>query len=336
MYNESSSGVGLTLSSVSCLFPDGTGLESTSLSIDPGEFVAVLGPSGCGKSTLLRCIAGLETPDTGVIHFGERGVFNADKSINVPVSRRNLSMVFQDLALWPHMTVAENIEFPLTTTRPKPAAAERNRLVHNAMVKVGITDKADHRPSQLSGGQQQRVAIARAIVANPQILLMDEPLSALDVSLRSQIRSEITTLTRQLGLTVVYVTHDQSEALGMSDRVIVMNAGKVRQYASPVDVYDHPADEFVANFVGTMNILPSGRSIRPEQVDIHPDGSIAATVRDITYLGGQYEIRCDVEGVERPWLIESFESVQLGQRINLRILDLAKNTIQVEKKVHAH
>src|SRR5699024_4929006 len=130
MYNESSSGVGLTLSSVSCLFPDGTGLESTSLSIDPGEFVAVLGPSGCGKSTLLRCIARLETPDTGVIHFGDLGVCNADKSINVPSSCRNLSMVYQNLDLSPQMTLAQNNEYPLTTTRPNPAAAERNRLVH--------------------------------------------------------------------------------------------------------------------------------------------------------------------------------------------------------------
>ena len=334
MRNATSTVLGVTLSGVSRVYPDGTGLASTSLTIAPGEFVAVLGPSGCGKSTFLRCIAGLETPDAGVIHFGDREVYNADKGKNVPVNRRNLSMVFQDLALWPHMTVAQNIEFPLTTTKPKLPAGQRKTLVHDAMVKVGIADKADQRPSQLSGGQQQRVAIARAIVANPRVLLMDEPLSALDVSLRTQIRSEITTLTRELGLTVVYVTHDQSEALGMSDRVIVMNAGTVRQYASPVEVYERPADIFVSNFVGTMNVLPSGRTVRPEQVTIDPQGSVTATVRDVTYLGGEYELQADIDGVEHPWLIRSATAFQPGELISLSILDSSNSTSQVEKKVH--
>ncbi|WP_257802619.1 MULTISPECIES: ABC transporter ATP-binding protein [Corynebacterium] len=204
-------------------FADGTGLHETSLDIAKGEFVSILGPSGCGKSTLLRCIAGLETPDAGVIEFAGREVFGP--LVNVPVNKRNLSMVFQDLALWPHMTVAKNVEFPLTTGKKKVAKAEREERVARAMDMVGISAKAEQRPNELSGGQQQRVAIARALVSDPELLLMDEPLSALDAALRTQIRSELTRLAYELNLTVIYVTHDQSEALAMSDRVAVMHAG---------------------------------------------------------------------------------------------------------------
>ena len=196
--------VQVRLEGVAREFADGTGVHSTDLSIEQGEFVSILGPSGCGKSTLLRCIAGLETPDSGRIELAGREVFGP--AARVPVNQRRLSMVFQDLALWPHMTVEKNVEFPLTTRASIVPADERAAAVARAMDMVGITGKATQRPSELSGGQQQRVAIARALVSNPDLLLMDEPLSALDATLRTQIRAELTQLSHELGLTVIYLS----------------------------------------------------------------------------------------------------------------------------------
>lgn len=318
--------VSLELTNIRREFEDKSGLHSTSVRIEPGEFVSLLGPSGCGKSTLLRCIAGLETPDEGIVRFGDRDVFNSYHRINQPPNRRNLSMVFQDLALWPHMTVAANVEFPLTTGKQKLPAAQRRKRVSEALTKVGISDKADSRPSRLSGGQQQRVAIARAIVSNPDVLLMDEPLSALDAALRVQIRSELTALARDLGLTVIYVTHDQAEALAMSDRVIVMESGNVRQFASPMDIYDKPADSFVANFVGTMNVLPDGTSVRPEQLELDHNATLKGTVIDVQYIGGAFEIYCDIEDAPRPWLVRTLHPLEIGESVGLRVNSLISTT----------
>ncbi|MEH0146546.1 ABC transporter ATP-binding protein [Corynebacterium sp. Q4381] len=308
-------------------FADGTGLHETSLDIKKGEFVSILGPSGCGKSTLLRCIAGLETPDAGVIEFAGREVFGP--SVNVPVNKRNLSMVFQDLALWPHMTVAKNVEFPLTTGSQKVAKSEREARVARAMDMVGISSKAQQRPNQLSGGQQQRVAIARALVSDPELLLMDEPLSALDAALRTQIRSELTKLAYELNLTVIYVTHDQAEALAMSDRVAVMNAGNVRQFADPVEMYDHPADAFVAGFVGVTNTHDRLPANRPEDVQVTPlDGqppeplpadSIVGEVVESHYTGGRYDIRCTVPGADEPWLAYTRHRLGRGDQVLLTV-----------------
>ncbi|MEX3515289.1 MULTISPECIES: ABC transporter ATP-binding protein [unclassified Corynebacterium] len=307
-------------------FADGTGLHATDLSIGRGEFVSVLGPSGCGKSTLLRCIAGLETPDAGTISFGNREVFSG--SVNVPVNKRNLSMVFQDLALWPHMSVAGNVEFPLTTAgaAKKLGAAERKAAVDKALEMVGIQSKAQARPQQLSGGQQQRVAIARALVSSPDVLLMDEPLSALDAALRVQIRNELTQLAYELGLTVIYVTHDQAEALAMSDRVVVMNAGNVEQFDDPVTIYDAPATEFVAGFVGVMNRHESLPDTRPEDVQVSTSqdadvgaGRLPATVLSAHYVGGRYEVRCALDGAEEPWLVYARERCRRGDTIYLAL-----------------
>lgn len=318
----------MTLRDVKREFADGTGLHRTSLSIAKGEFVSILGPSGCGKSTMLRCIAGLETPDSGVIEFAGREVYGP--GVNVPPNRRNLSMVFQDLALWPHMTVAKNVEFPLTTGSRKMAKAEREARVTRAMEMVGIAAKAEQRPSQLSGGQQQRVAIARALVSDPELVLMDEPLSALDAALRTQIRSELTRLAYELNLTVIYVTHDQAEALAMSDRVAVMNAGNVRQFADPVELYDHPADDFVAGFVGVTNRHESLPSNRPEDVEVTPlDGkrpgtpranSVVGEVIESQYTGGRYEIRCAVPGAPDPWLAYTRHRLGRGDAVELTVV----------------
>lgn len=323
--------VGLELTDIRREFGDNTGLHSTSVNIAPGEFVSLLGPSGCGKSTMLRCIAGLETPDEGIVRFGNHEVFNSYKRINKPPNWRNLSMVFQDLALWPHMTVAANVEFPLTTGKQKRSSAERAQRVVEALQKVGISDKADSKPSELSGGQQQRVAIARAIVSNPEVLLMDEPLSALDAALRVQIRSELTALARELALTVVYVTHDQAEALAMSDRVIVMESGHIRQFASPMEIYENPADTFVENFVGTVNTLPDGRSVRPEDVELDPHAMLQGTVTDRQYIGGAFEIYCDIEGAPRPWLVRTRQPLELGETIGLRV---NASTTSTQKRIN--
>lgn len=323
----SDNGAQVSLRGVRREFADGTGLHETSFDIAKGEFVSILGPSGCGKSTLLRCIAGLETPDAGEIGFAGREVFGP--SVNVPVNKRNLSMVFQDLALWPHMTVAKNVEFPLTTGKQKVTKSEREQRVARAMDMVGIGAKAQQRPNELSGGQQQRVAIARALVSDPELLLMDEPLSALDAALRTQIRSELTRLAYELNLTVIYVTHDQSEALAMSDRVAVMNAGQVRQFADPVELYDHPADDFVAGFVGVTNTHETLPPNRPEDLEVTPlngkrpdalpANSIVGEVVESQYTGGRYEIRSVVPGAAEPWLAYTRHRLGRGDSVLLTL-----------------
>ncbi|HXU87823.1 MAG TPA: ABC transporter ATP-binding protein [Methylomirabilota bacterium] len=219
-----------------------------SLDIGDGELFTLLGPSGCGKTTLLRLIAGFHAPDGGEIHFGPRRVDG------LPPYERNIGMVFQNYALWPHMTVRGNVTYGLRLR--KLAAAEIGQRLTAGLAKVNLTGLEDRYPGQLSGGQQQRVALARALVLNPDILLLDEPLSNLDAKIRLQVRSEIRTLQQDLGITTVYVTHDQEEALSLSDRVAVMRDGRVQQVATPRTLYERPANRFVADFVGTNNFIP--------------------------------------------------------------------------------
>lgn len=320
----------IRLERVSREFADGTGLHQTSLTIGRGEFVSILGPSGCGKSTMLRCIAGLETPNTGVIEFAGREVFSG--KINVPANKRGLSMVFQDLALWPHMSVAKNVEFPLTTGGHKMPSDKRAKAVFHAMEMVGIANKADAKPAELSGGQQQRVAIARALVSSPQVILMDEPLSALDAALRVQIRAELTALAADLGLTVVYVTHDQAEALAMSDRIVVMNAGHVEQFADPVTLYGQPATDFVAGFVGVMNEHPRFPHVRPENVEVYsgnesrPGGAyLSGIVASAQYVGGRYELHVDVDGAEHQWVAYTRSRFGRGDVVDLLVRPVSIN-----------
>jgi iron(III) transport system ATP-binding protein len=237
------------------------GIREASFALDPGTFFTMLGPSGCGKTTTLRCIAGLEAPDSGQIMVDERTLFDGEAQINVPVEQRAVGMVFQSYAIWPHMTVAENVAFPLTVAkRRKYSRAEIDEAVARALAIVDLRGFQDRPAPRLSGGQQQRVALARAVVHEPRLLLLDEPLSNLDAQLRDEMRSELKQLQSKIGVTTIYVTHDQSEALALSDQIAVIEQGRIRQIGSPEDIYFRPANAFVARFVGATNLL-AGRLI---------------------------------------------------------------------------
>ncbi|MBJ3777084.1 ABC transporter ATP-binding protein [Acuticoccus mangrovi] len=238
-------------------FPGG-GIQPISFNLAPGTFFTLLGPSGCGKTTTLRCVAGLEIPDEGRLTLGPTVFFDAARRTNVPLNKRNIGMVFQSYAIWPHMSVFENVAFPLRVRRELKLRAEEVReMVARALATVGLEGYADRSATQLSGGQQQRVALARAIVRQPGLLLLDEPLSNLDALLRDEMRNELKRLQRQIGITTIYVTHDQAEALEMSDVIAVINAGVVEQMGSPREIYDRPRSAFVAGFMGATNLLPA-------------------------------------------------------------------------------
>ena len=304
---------------ISKRYPGVTALDDVTLTIDPGEFFTLLGPSGCGKTTLLRTIAGFNSHDTGEVLFDDVRVDT------LPAHRRNIGMVYQDYAIFPHKSVADNVAFGLEMRGiARPERAER---VAHALDIVQLGALGARMPHELSGGQQQRVALARAMVISPQILLMDEPLSNLDAKLRLELRDDIRDLQRRLGITTIYVTHDQEEALVISDRICVMQSGRVHQVASPREIYARPATLFVGTFVGAMNVLPdlapaadgtiaigttparlaplAGRAratlgIRPEDIEIAsvPMGdafNVVATVDKVTYAGSVafYRLRAD-------------------------------------------
>jgi iron(III) transport system ATP-binding protein len=228
-------------------------IDDLDLEIEPGEFLVLLGPSGCGKTTTLRCLAGLETADSGEIAFGDRAVYDAARRVNVPPNKRNIGMVFQSYALWPHMTVRKNIGYPLRTRRMKRAQA--NEWIEEVARLVDTTNLLDRYPAQLSGGQQQRVALSRGLVARPDLVLFDEPLSNLDARLRELVRTEIHELHARLSFTAVYVTHDQSEALALGDRLAIMRGGALEQLGPPEEIFEEPATEYVAEFIGMANRL---------------------------------------------------------------------------------
>ena len=231
-------------------------INDVSFTLEPGTFFTLLGPSGCGKTTTLRCIAGLEVPQRGSIRIGGEAVFDAATGVNVPLDRRNFGMVFQSYAIWPHMTVFENVAFPLRVSQNRRFdRAQLKTMVGEALDTVGLGHLAERSATRLSGGQQQRVALARAIVLRPRLLMLDEPLSNLDAVLREEMRVELKRLQQQLGITTVYVTHDQTEALEMSDTIAVLNHGRLVQYGAPPDIYFRPCDAFVAGFMGSPNIL---------------------------------------------------------------------------------
>ena len=252
------------------------GINGANFSLPPGAFFTLLGPSGCGKTTALRSIAGLEDPDRGRILIGDEAWFDSERDVSVPLNRRNIGMVFQSYAIWPHMTVFENVSFPLRISRErKYSRAEIKRMVGEALETVNLGGFESRPATQLSGGQQQRVALARAIVRQPRLLLLDEPLSNLDATLRESMRNELKRLQQQLGVTTVYVTHDQTEALEMSDLIAVLNHGKIVQIGEPRELYHRPADAFVASFVGSTNLMHG-----VVQDDVSRDGIASVRLAD--------------------------------------------------------
>jgi iron(III) transport system ATP-binding protein len=230
-----------------------TAIDALDLEIESGEFLVLLGPSGCGKTTTLRCLAGLETADEGHIAFGDRVVFDASQGVDVPPNKRQIGMVFQSYALWPHMSVRKNIGYPLKTRRVDRATA--SQWIDEVATLVDCRGLLDRYPAQLSGGQQQRIALARGLVARPDVVLFDEPLSNLDARLRDLVRTEIHELHRRLEFTAVYVTHDQVEALALGDRLAVMRSGALEQLDTPQRTFERPATEYVAGFIGMVNRL---------------------------------------------------------------------------------
>ena len=333
-------------------------IDDVSLELKPGQLMTLLGPSGCGKTTTLRCIAGLEKPHEGVIRIGEETVFSSAENIALPANRRRIGMVFQSYAIWPHMSVLENVAFPLDGIGLKKD--EIKRRVDTALQLVGLLDLADRPAPQLSGGQQQRVALARALVAEPEVLLLDEPLCNLDAKLRVSMRSEIRDLQRRLGITTVYVTHDQQEALAISDVVVVMSKGRIVEVGAPGELYERPKHRFTADFIGAANLLPlsgiptrleSGRwqaatpfgvmhlvnddkrdmvvpggllMIRPEQVQVsvaapsEPVNTWPARVVSATFLGNFTECMLDLQGYEIMAQIPGMVPLEAGQSVFLR------------------
>lgn len=232
------------------------GIRDASFALAQGSFFTLLGPSGCGKTTTLRCVAGLEVPDRGSISVAGQPMFNSDARVNLPADRRSIGMVFQSYAIWPHMTVAENVAFPLTVNKARRFSREEiKNAVHRALSAVGLDGYQERPATRLSGGEQQRVALARAIVHEPRLLLLDEPLSNLDAQLRDDMRTELKRLQSKIGITTVYVTHDQGEAIALSDQIAVINRGRILQIGSPLEIYFRPVDAFVAQFVGETNLL---------------------------------------------------------------------------------
>ena len=327
-------------------------LDDVTFDVEDGEFLTLLGPSGCGKSTTLAALAGLDRPTSGRITIGDRLVFDGAAGTFVDAQYRNLGLMLQSYALWPHMTVRKNLDFPLELRRIRGAAA--NSRIMETLELVNMAEYADRYPGELSGGQQQRVALARTLVYGPEILLLDEPLSNLDAKLRERARVWLGELQKRTGVTTVYVTHDQAEALALSDTVIVMDRGTIAQKGSPKAIYEHPVNEFVADFVGASNILdgslvrdgaaceirladdtairvsdacqdlkegPVRFSVRPERIEICSGGNdegraLAAEVTSLNYLGGRYLAFLKVAG--QPIRAETNYEVS-GRQIHIRI-----------------
>lgn len=321
-------------------YGDFKAVDNMNLNIADGELVGLLGPSGCGKSTTLFMLAGLNDPTSGHIYFGGKDV------TKVAPEDREIGLVFQNYALYPHMTVADNIMFPLIN-RKVPKAEARERAQEMAKL-VQLDHLMDRKPKALSGGQQQRVAIARALANSPHVLLLDEPLGALDLKLRKDMQTELKAIQKRLGITFIYVTHDQEEALSMSDTIVVMDKGKIQQIGTPEDIYNEPVNAFVADFIGESNIvdaimikdylvsfggvtfecLDSGFGenafveavVRPEDIKIVKKGSEASLpgkITSVTFKGVHFEILVDVSGFI--WMIQTIEHHEVGEEIGMYI-----------------
>lgn len=314
-------------------------LDDLCLEVKENEFITLLGPSGCGKTTTLRIIGGFEKPDQG------RVIFDGKDITDVPANKRNLNTVFQKYALFQHMTIEENIAFGLKIKK-KSESYIRDKIKY-ALKLVNLDGYEKRKPSSLSGGQQQRIAIARAIVNEPKVLLLDEPLGALDLKLRQDMQYELIRLKNELGITFIYVTHDQEEALTMSDTIVVMNQGYIQQMGSPEDIYNEPQNAFVADFIGESNIIEGtmledrlvkilgakfpcvdegfGRNrpvdvvIRPEDVDLvkPEEGTIQGVVSHLIFKGVHYEMEVQANGFE--WLVHSTDMFPVGQKVGIHV-----------------
>ena len=276
------------------LYKNGDGVKNIHLQVKEGELLTLLGPSGCGKTTILRTIGGFIDVTSGDITIDGKSI------VNLPPEKRPTSMVFQSYNLWPHMTVQQNLEYGLKLR--KVPAAERAKRVEEGLALVKMSGFESKYPGQMSGGQQQRIAIARSLLLEPSVLLLDEPFSALDAKIRMQMREELRKIQTDLNITVVFVTHDQEEAMMISDRIVVMSKGHIEQDGSPTEIYNNPATRFVAGFIGEMNFLDNGdgteTGVRPENVTITADTSaegVKGTVRTIMMLGHYQEITCDTD-----------------------------------------
>ena len=339
----------IELKNISKAFDGETVLDRISLDIYDNEFLTLLGPSGCGKTTTLRIIGGFESPDEGDV------IFMGEKINDMPPHKRNVNTVFQRYALFPHLNVFENVAFPLR--EKKAARDEIEEKVKEMLSMVALTGFEQRSVTSLSGGQQQRVAIARALISKPKVLLLDEPLAALDLKLRKDMQQELKNIQKATGITFIFVTHDQEEALSMSDTVVVMSEGKIQQIGTPVDIYNEPQNAFVADFIGESNILDgvmiddykaafSGHVfrcvdkgfekkeavdivVRPEDVDIVPEekGMLQGVVTSVTFLGVHYEIIVDINGFK--WMIQTTDFVDVNEHIGLYI---EPDAIHVMKK----
>lgn len=310
----------ITFTGVSRYFGDVRAVDRVDLDIGVGEFFALLGPSGSGKTTCLRLIAGFEQPTAGTI-----SIFGEDAT-HTPPYRRPVNTVFQDYALFPHLNVRDNVAYGLMVRGDTKAA--RHAAADEALSLVALTGLGDRKPSELSGGQRQRVALARALVMQPRVLLLDEPLGALDLKLREQMQGELKSLQRQLGIAFVFVTHDQGEALSMADRIAVFNDGRIQQVGSPEDIYDRPKTPFVADFVGASNVLPAelvsrltGKmipaSLRPEAIQIG-EGPLSGTVTARAFLGSASRIEVESDGIDLKVLLAKGVAVpEIGDEVAL-------------------
>ncbi len=329
----------IELKNISKEFEEERVLDSINLDIYDKQFVTLLGPSGCGKTTTLRIIGGFEVPDEGEVLFEGKNI------IDLPAHKRNVNTVFQKYALFPHLNVFENVAFPLRLK--KISNAEVIRRVKEMLELVALKGFERKNVTKLSGGQQQRVAIARALISHPRVLLLDEPLGALDLKLRKDMQNELKKIQKQTGITFIYVTHDQEEALSMSDVVVVMADGQIQQIGSPTDIYNEPVNAFVADFIGESNIVDgimdedykvtfSGHTfqcvdkgykngeqvdvvVRPEDVDVVAvsDGMLKGTVTSVTFKGVHYEIIVDIDGFK--WMIQSTDFVDVNAEIGIYI-----------------
>ncbi len=339
----------IELKNISKAFDGELVLDNISLDIYDNEFITLLGPSGCGKTTMLRMIGGFEQPDEGDI------LFMGERINNTPPHKRNVNTVFQKYALFPHLNVFENVAFPLRERKvPKD---EINEKVNQMLSLVMLSNFAERRVTSLSGGQQQRVAIARALINHPKVLLLDEPLGALDLKLRKDMQQELKKIQKSTGITFVFVTHDQEEALSMSDTIVVMSEGKIQQIGAPSDIYNEPKNAFVADFIGESNIIDgvmqadyqvnfSGHTfqcldtgflpnepvdvvIRPEDVDIVPveQGMLSGVVTQVTFMGVHNEIIVDVGGFK--WMIQTTDSANVDDNIGIY---LEPDAIHIMKK----